>query len=172
MAQSDMSAIINTINLYGLAIDTMRFALFDQVFTPDVEADYGPLSTWLDLDTFKRDFLAFHDPLDATQHAMLNHVVNVQEDTAQAVTYVHWLLIREGLEDGSVLEGNSWYSDDLVRVGNEWLIRRRRCRNIWAAGNRKVVQSDTGVRVAVPNSSLRKGAAVGEIEYINATIIS
>jgi AraC-like DNA-binding protein len=53
---SDREEIIQLINLYGFAMDTQRWDLFDRVFTEDVDADYGPGSHWTDRAAFKRDF--------------------------------------------------------------------------------------------------------------------
>ena len=36
---SDREAIIQTINLYGFAMDTQRWDLFDRIFTADCDAD-------------------------------------------------------------------------------------------------------------------------------------
>jgi hypothetical protein len=62
MAEHDTLAIIQIINLYGVAVDSQRWDLFDRIFTADVDADFGESSHWTDLQTFKRDFAVFHDP--------------------------------------------------------------------------------------------------------------
>src|SRR5579864_7518594 len=128
MADQDLPAIVNLINLYGLAMDTQRWDLFDRIFTPDVEVDFGPGSQWTDRAAFKSDFAAYHAPFDSTQHAMANHVVEVAGDTAQAFTYGFWRLIRRGMEGGDFWEGTGWYEDALVRTGEGWRIKRRVCR--------------------------------------------
>jgi SnoaL-like domain len=51
MADQDAMAIIHVINLYGLAMDTQRWDLFDRIFTHDVEADFGDPSHWRNLAT-------------------------------------------------------------------------------------------------------------------------
>src|SRR6478752_2384978 len=102
---SDRDEIINVINLYGFAIDTQRWDLFDQVFTADVDADYSEPAHWRDLATFKRDFAVYHDPFDGTQHVMTNHLVSVEGDRAHAVTYGHWRLLRSEVGGGGMWEG-------------------------------------------------------------------
>ena len=69
--------IIQLINLYGFAVDTQRWDLFDQVFSEYVEADFGGSAHWHGLEQWKADFAAFHAPFDATQHVMTNHQVRV-----------------------------------------------------------------------------------------------
>ena len=63
----DITAIIQIVNLYGFAVDTQRWDLFDRIFTKDVEADFSATAHWTDLESFKRDFAAFHDPFDSTR---------------------------------------------------------------------------------------------------------
>ena len=41
---SDVVAITQLVNLYGLAVDSQRWQLFDSIFTTDVVADYGASS--------------------------------------------------------------------------------------------------------------------------------
>ena len=78
---SDRNDIIQKLNLYGFAVDTQRWDLFDTVFTPFVDADFGGSAHWTDLAQFKADFAAFHAPFDATQHVMTNHQVLVNGDS-------------------------------------------------------------------------------------------
>ena len=65
---SDFVAITQLVNVYGLAVDSPRWELFDRIFATDVDADYGATSPWTDREQFKADFAAFHDPFDSTQH--------------------------------------------------------------------------------------------------------
>jgi hypothetical protein len=41
------------VNLYGLAVDSQQWHLFDSIFTTDVDADYGASSYWTNLEQFK-----------------------------------------------------------------------------------------------------------------------
>jgi hypothetical protein len=43
---SDIGAITQLLNLYGLAVDSQRWELFDQIFATDMAADYGATSHW------------------------------------------------------------------------------------------------------------------------------
>ncbi|MFD2403186.1 nuclear transport factor 2 family protein [Novosphingobium soli] len=75
---ADREDIVDLLNLYGFAMDTRRWDLFDRIFTPEVAADYGPTSSWTGRERFKADFGAFHELFDATQHVMTNHLVRVE----------------------------------------------------------------------------------------------
>ena len=77
---SDVVVITQLVNLYGLAVDSQQWRLFDSIFTTDVVADYGASSRWTDLEQFKADFAAYHNPFDSTQQTMSTHVVRVDGD--------------------------------------------------------------------------------------------
>jgi hypothetical protein len=165
---SDREEIINIINLYGLAVDTQRWELFDRIFTADVDADYSEPAHWRDLETFKRDFAAYHDPFDGTQHVMTNHLVNVDGDEAQAITYGHWRLLREEAGGGGMWEGNGWYDDVLVRTRNGWRISQRACRIIWWGGNPLVNETTPGVKFALPVTALRREGDAGKVRLLHS----
>lgn len=169
MSDTDVAAIIRTLNLYALAMDTQRWDLFDQIFTPDVDADYTDPAHWRDLESFRRDFAAYHAPFDSTQHTMTNHLVQVSGDTADAFVYGSWLLIRRGTQGGDHWQGVGWYDDTLVRTADGWRIKRRACRVTWSGGNPRVnqppsddVSFDTSAKV------LREEARAGRVAFVNA----
>jgi SnoaL-like domain len=168
MADSDSNSIIQLINLYGLAVDTQRWDLFDRIFTADVEADFSEAAHWHELRKFKSDFAVFHAPFDSTQHAMMNHLVEVQGDAAHAFTYGSWRLIRKGLEGGDFWEGTGWYDDDLVRSRSHWLIKKRTCRIVWWGGNPLVQETIPGVRFELRSLSLRREGEAGRVRYLSS----
>jgi hypothetical protein len=159
----DQRAIIQVINRYGLAMDSRRWDLFDSIFTADVELDYSG-TRWTDLASFKTDFAAAHERFDATQHAMMNHLVELAGEAAAAFTYCSWRLICRRAPSGDFLEGTAWYDDALIRTTAGWRIRRRACRILWAEGNPLA----TGAREAMPWDVLRLEAAQGKVGYLEA----
>jgi SnoaL-like domain len=167
MSDRDVLSIMNTINLYGLAVDTQRWELFDRIFSDDVDADFGT-SHWRDLASFKRDFAAFHDPFSSTQHTMMNHLVDVDGDVAQAFTYGSWRLIRKGIEGRDFWEGTGWYDDQLLRSKDGWLIKRRTCRIVWWDGNPLAQETIPGVKFKLESSVLRREGDAGRVGYLNA----
>ena len=114
----ELGQIVNVINLYALAVDCRLWELFDQVVTPDVKADYAGSPGWSDLPSFERDFAAFHEPLQATEHVMANHPVRVDEDGrgGAGLTYgQQFRSIRTVPEGGGeVWQGAAWNDDRLV----------------------------------------------------------
>ncbi|HUD29390.1 MAG TPA: nuclear transport factor 2 family protein [Novosphingobium sp.] len=135
---ADREDIIELLNLYGFAMDTRRWDLFDRIFTADVDADYGPTSSWTDRERFKADFGSFHELFDATQHVMTNHLVRIEGDRAFAHTYGSWRLIRHAAGDPPVWDGTGYYDDTLVRTAEGWRIEARTCRVVFWTGNPRV----------------------------------
>jgi hypothetical protein len=168
MSDADRFAIINTINLYPIAVDSLSFDLFDEIFTEDAHVDFGGPAQWNDLTALKRDFLAIHQPFRATQHKTGNHCLNLYGDTAHALSYVHACFVREVEGGGNTYEARGWYDDTFVRTGAGWRIARRTSRNIAATGNEKVLQTMPGVTVDLTFDSLSAEAAAGRVAYFEA----
>ena len=165
---SDKEAIRELVNLYGLAVDSQRWDLFDRIFTDDIDADYSETAHWRDLASYKRDFAAFHDPFDSTQHCMMNHLVNVDGDTAQALTYGTWRLVRKAVDGMPLWDGSGWYDDELVRTSDGWRISTRVCRIVWWVGNPQVNETIPGVKFELDTSVLRREDEAGKVRYLNA----
>jgi hypothetical protein len=166
MHGEDVIEAIGVINLYALAVDTRRWELFDRVFTPDVEADFGPQARWSDLASLKRDFAPAHEGFVATQHITTNHQVLVDGDAANAISYVHARFIRRTPEGGTLTESYGWYDDRLTRTVAGWRINRRVCRGIFASDHPlpKHTRFGTPVEEAYALSS---EAASGHIMFLD-----
>jgi hypothetical protein len=170
MTDSDVAAITQLVNLYGLAVDSQRWELFDRIFVPDVDADYGPASHWTDREQFKADFAAFHDPFDSTQHTMSTHVVHVADDRARSFCNGGWRLIRAATGDNPLWEGSGWYDDALVRTPDGWRISHRVCRIAWWTGNPSVNKTVSGVRFELSTTVLRHEADAGRVGILSAVL--
>lgn len=168
MAESDLQTITQLINLYGFAVDSERWELFDRIFTKDVDAYFSETAHWRDLAQFKSDFALFHRIFDSTQHAMSNHLVDVSGDTAHAFTYGMWRLIRKGTEGGDLWEATGWYDDELTRTEQGWRIKRRHCKVAWWDGNPRVQASDPGVKFVLNLLSVKGEAKAGHIGFLNS----
>jgi hypothetical protein len=160
------NAIRAVLNLYALAVDTQRWDLFDRIFVPDADSDYGGTAHWRDLETLKRDFAVFHDPFEATQHTMTNQLVSVDGNHACSLTYGHWRLIRPMPTGGNMWEGTGWYDDRLARTPDGWRITHRTCRVMWWAGNGHVRETIPGMTFEQDLASLRRDADAGRLSYL------
>ena len=166
----DRGDIIELINLYGLAMDSQRWDLFDRIFTEHCDADYGPTAQWTDRAQFKTDFGGFHEHFDATQHVMTNHLVTVDGDRAHSLTYGMWRLIRHAAAgshpSGPLWDGSGWYDDEWVRTHGGWRIAKRVCKVIWATGNPGVQELFEGVKFELVPASLREEGAAGRVAFM------
>ena len=167
---ADREDIVALINLYGLAMDSQRWDLFDRIFTADCDADYGSTAHWNDRESFKRDFGGFHAHFDATQHVMTNHLVAVQGDSARSVTYGLWRLIRHAAAGdhpaGPLWDGSGWYEDRWLRTGEGWRIAKRVVKVVWATGNPAVQELFEGVKFELVPASMREEAQAGRLAFL------
>jgi hypothetical protein len=127
----DTRRIVDLLNLYGLAIDTQRYELFDQVFTPDLKADYNPPVTFDSRDAIKQTMHDFHLALDGSLHRITNHQVRVDGDRAAAISYV----VVRLLKDPDYFQMAGFYDDELVRTADGWRISKRLFRGSWWEGS-------------------------------------
>lgn len=165
---ADREDIVELLNLYGFAMDTRRWDLFDRIFTADVDADYGPTSSWTDRARFKADFGSFHELFDATQHMMTNHLVKVAGDRASAHTYGSWRLIRHAAGDPPVWDGTGYYDDALVRTPEGWRIEKRTCRVVFWTGNPRVQTPMEDMVFQLDLVSLHQEERAGRIGFAKA----
>lgn len=168
MQADDVRKIIEVIYMYSMAVDGLRFDLFDHVFTKDVVADFGGPAVWRDLDSLKRDFEAIHKPFRASQHATSNHQVVVNGDTATCLCYVTARFVRDNIEGGNQFESVGWYDDVLTRTPAGWRIKHRYTRSFYATGNPRVLLTTEQTHVEAEPISLSKHAAEGRIAYLKA----
>jgi hypothetical protein len=162
----DVVAITQLVNLYGLAVDSQQWELFDTTFTADVDADYGGSTHWTDLAQFKSDFAAFHDPFDSTQHTMSTHVVRLDGDRAHSFCNGGWRLVRNAAEGGPLWDGTGWYDDALARTPDGWRITSRVCRITWWTGNPAVNATVAGTKFDLTTTVLRREAAAGRVRVL------
>jgi hypothetical protein len=167
-ADSDVVAITQLVNLYGLAVDSQRWDLFDRIFTADVDADYGATSRWTDRERFKADFAAFHAPFDSTQHTMSTHVVHVDGDRAFSFCNGGWRLVRNAADGDPLWDGTGWYDDALLRTRGGWRIARGVCRITWWTGNPRVNETISGVKFDLATAVLRREAGAGRVGALAA----
>src|SRR5258708_25977502 len=128
MTDSDVVAITELVNRYGLAVDSQRWELFDRIFAADLDADYGASSHWTDREQFKADFAAFHDPFDSTQHTMSTHVIHVDGDRAHSFCNGGWRLLRKAARVNPLWDGTGRDDSALLRMPDGARSTRRVCR--------------------------------------------
>jgi hypothetical protein len=131
-------AVIDTVNRYATALDSRDWALLDEVFTPDAEADFG--AGWLSgreaLRGLVRRMLGGSGP---SQHLLGNHRVEIDGDVARCACLVRAFSAGAGGATGRCYELLGEYRDDLVRTSGGWRIARRRMTIHHEIGTRDVL---------------------------------
>lgn len=169
MMEHDKAAVIEVMNLYGLALDAHQWDLFDRVFTEDVHAEFGPAGAgWTGLAEFKRSFAEFHLQLDSHQHTMMGHLVHIEGDKAYAFSYGNWLLVRDKAEGGPSWQGTGWYDDELVRTADGWRVKHRVCRLMSWSGNPLVPEPNGEHNPDMNTNVLREHSDAGKIGFLKA----
>ena len=166
-AESDVVAITQLVNLYGLAVDSQQWHLFDSIFTTNIDADYGATSR-SDLEQFKSDFAAYHDPFDSTEHTMSTHVIHVDGDRAHSFCNGGWRLVRKAADGNPLWDGTGWYDDACLRTAASWRISRRVCRITWWTGDAFVNETIPGVKFDLTTAVLRREADAGRVGVFKA----
>lgn len=132
----DRLAIQDVLVRYSTAIDTKRFDLLDDVFTPDGIGDYtasgGIRGTLPEIKTWLAQALSI---FTVVQHLVTNLTVDIRGDEATSTCYLFNPLGYPS-DDGSVemLWCGAQYEDKLVRTGNGWRIRERVIRPAYLDG--------------------------------------
>jgi hypothetical protein len=167
--ENDKAEIVGIVNLYGFALDAHQWGLFDEIFTADVVAEFGPAgSEWIGVPTLVAAFKDFHEQLDNHSHTMFGTVVHVDGDTANAFTYGNWLLVRNDAGEDPSWLGSGWYDDELVRTEDGWRISHRVCRLVSWTGNPVVSSPARAHNPDMRTNVLREHAAAGKVMYLNA----
>ena len=116
------------------------------------------------MQTFKKDFAASHAGYDATQHAVMTPLVEVDGDEASSFAYVAFRLITSGPSGDDYVEGQAWYDDHWTRTADKgWLIKERNCRILWSESG-KLTESG---RASLTRNPMRVDAAEGRMGLLN-----
>jgi len=141
-AADDRFAIIATLDGYAEALDTREWDKLSNVFTPDVEVDWGEWKQngLAEVTTSIRSYL---DGCGPSQHLLGNYRIELdlksKPDEATSAHYCRKMHMGKGEHEGKTYETWIEYRDDLVRDGARWLSRRRRARAIMDQGDRSLL---------------------------------
>lgn len=136
----DERDIVRVALRYARALDTKDWALLDEVFLPDSTAVLGG-STLLDgIEAIRARVRTALEALDASQHLVGNHEVDVVADTATHRCYVQAQHVRRAAPGGPNYIVAGIYEDRLVRTAAGWRIAHRTLSVTWTEGNLAVVR--------------------------------
>src|SRR5262245_15376582 len=134
---TDRQAIVDLTVAYSYALDGRRFDDLDDVFLPDATADLGRrLEGRAAIKDRIRDALV---PLDASQHLVATHQVQVDGDRASGRCYLQAQHVRASADGGSLFMVGGRYEDRYVRTDDGWRIEHRTLVVLWTDGNPAVL---------------------------------
>ncbi len=140
-AVADEQAVIRLACRYCWALDTHDFEDLRQVFTPDAFAILG--ETECDgIDAIIDRVSSALTRLDASQHLIGSHLVELNGDEARHRAYLHAQHVLDGTEGGDQWIVAGVYDDLAVRTADGWRIKRRVLSRIWTNGNPLVAAPD------------------------------
>jgi 3-phenylpropionate/cinnamic acid dioxygenase small subunit len=138
----DRSAVVDVCTRYAFALDNHDWDALRACFLPDATSVYhgvGPLRGYDAIEGLCRAALT---PLDASQHLLGNHLVEVDGDESRSTCYFHAMHVRGQAADGPQLVVAGRYDDRLVRTGQGWKIAHREQTVLWTSGNMGVLSVD------------------------------
>lgn len=137
----DRMGIVDVLDRYATACDSRDWGLFDQIFTPNVETDYGGPNMFNNRKAVVDMIRSMLGGCGPTQHMLSNYRITIDGDTANSICSVRAFHVGIGEAKDKTFEVWGEYRDRLVRTGEGWRIARRVMVNIWLAGSFDVLRS-------------------------------
>ena len=133
----DRQAIIDVTIAYSWALDGRRFDDLDHVFLANATAQLGRLLEGRDAIKQRiRDALV---PLDASQHLVATHQVEIDGDRATGRCYLQAQHVKAGTPGGDLFMVGGRYEDRYARTPDGWRIEHRELVVIWTDGNSNIL---------------------------------
>ena len=140
-ALADERDVINLATRYCWALDTHDFADLHNVFLPDAFAVLGDTEC-RGMDAIIERVSTALTRLDASQHLVGSHYVELDGDQATHKCYLHAQHVLRGTEGGDLFVVAGVYADQAVRTADGWRIKHRVLTRIWTQGNPNVIAPD------------------------------
>jgi uncharacterized protein (TIGR02246 family) len=122
--EADVEAIRRLTHEYSWAVDNSRLDDIVALFSEDAEWDvtaFG-MDTVRGADAIRAFYAGLIENTTHRCHLALNHLIDVDGDTAVARVYIHAFVT---MPDGRRDESLGYYSDNYIRTGQGWKFQRR-----------------------------------------------
>jgi 3-phenylpropionate/cinnamic acid dioxygenase small subunit len=132
---ADRAAIIDVLYRYATALDSGRWDLLADVFTPSapIQVSAGTFQGPAEMRAAVAPYLA---QLAACQHIITNPQIELEGDSATSRCYLHAIhYMPDQRVGGNTLERGGVYHDRWVRTADGWRITARRLEVTWTDGN-------------------------------------
>jgi 3-phenylpropionate/cinnamic acid dioxygenase small subunit len=117
-------AVTEVLVRYATGIDQRDWTLLASCFTPDCEADYGPVGAWQGASALTAFMAEVHEPCGHTLHRITN--VTVVESTSGVVAHSYVDALVMFADNTSGIRAAGRYEDNLVETEHGWKIAHRR----------------------------------------------
>ena len=138
----DEREILQVVTRYARALDTKEWALLDDVFVPDATGDLASPTPLVGVDAIRTRIRAALEHLDASQHLVGNHEIQVDGDDATHRCYLQAQHVRQAAAAGPNYIVAGRYEDRFRRTDQGWRIVHRALVVMWTEGNVGVVYGD------------------------------
>lgn len=138
---ADEQAVAKLAAQYCWALDTGDYDGLRDVFTPDAYAVLGETECFGADAIVERVSTALRH-LDASQHLVGSHLVQVDGDEATHRCYLQAQHVLRGTDGGDLWMVAGMYDDRAVRTADGWRIHHRILSRIWTSGNPMVAAPD------------------------------
>ena len=138
---SDRAEISDVFSRYATGIDTRNWELWRTCFTDDVVVETPTVRDGFfakGADQLVAMCKADVEGLDATQHIITNHNINLNGDTAHCTSYLHAQHVLRGEHSGGHLILAGYYTYDMVRTPDGWKIKKYSLTITWGSGDASV----------------------------------
>lgn len=129
---TDVEQIRRLASDYAWAIDNFQVEELVDLFTDDSVFDmraFGAPAAAEGKEAVRDGFSALIDGLSACAHLMMNHRIDVEEDTARGTAYCHAFMTTA---TGDKAENLVLYEDVYARKGNNWKFQSRVIKHLMA----------------------------------------
>ena len=138
---ADERAVEQILIRYALACDTRNWSLLDEVFLPDVVANYGGEYRLAGRDKVVGMIKSLLGGCGPTQHLLGNFRVTIEDDVATCACYVRAAHAGRGEHASQTYEVWAEYRDALVRTADGWRISERKMAVFHESGSRSILNS-------------------------------
>ena len=138
----ERDAIIAVLDRYAEALDQRNWELLDEVFSPDVEFDFGE---WRATDRGEAvaTIRTYLDGCGPTQHLLGNYRIEIDGDRAESRVYVRAFHRGVGKHKEKTYEMGGEYHDWLHLTDAGWRIVRRQAVVLFETGTREILGPST-----------------------------
>ncbi|MCA8010209.1 nuclear transport factor 2 family protein [Burkholderia cenocepacia] len=132
--------VAETVYQYATGIDTRNWAVYRSIFADEVEMDFeswnGIPRHTIRADDLVKNIRVYFAGLDGTQHSMSNPRVTIDGDRAHCVVYMQAEHFLDDKTPSRRFAIGGYYSNDLVRDGDEWKLTLVKLTVLWTHGDR------------------------------------